>query len=70
MPKMDGYQASSAIRSLADPSKSGIKIIALTASAFKGDRERCLSAGMNGYLAKVGFTNFWLSTTSKNRLTR
>lgn len=56
MPKMDGYEASKAIRLLDDASKSSIKTIAPTASAFKGDRERCLSAGMDGYLAKVNYS--------------
>lgn len=58
MPKMDGYVASKAIRNLDDPKKSNIRIIALTASAFKGDKERCLNSGMNGYLAKVCFSEF------------
>lgn len=54
MPKIDGYEASKAIRLLDDPKKSNIKILALTASAFKGNKERCLDAGMDGYLSKVG----------------
>ena len=52
MPVMDGLAAAQAIRSLADPERNGIPIVALTASALAGDRERCLAAGMNGYLAK------------------
>ncbi len=53
MPGLDGYQATRKIRQLSSPFKRRVKIIALTASAVSGDRERCISAGMDGYLAKV-----------------
>ncbi|MCR5562473.1 MAG: response regulator [Desulfovibrio sp.] len=52
MPKMDGYEASRAIRALNDPAKSGIPILAMTANAFKEDVDRALAAGMNGHVAK------------------
>ncbi|KAJ8293216.1 Hybrid signal transduction histidine kinase K [Rhodotorula toruloides] len=52
MPGLDGYRASQLIRQSPDPAIHRLRIIALTASAIAGDRERCLSAGMNAYLAK------------------
>jgi len=51
MPEMDGYTTTSHIRKLAEP-QCNIPIIALTADAMKGDREKCLEAGMNNYISK------------------
>ncbi|MBF0227123.1 MAG: response regulator [Desulfobacterales bacterium] len=50
MPEMDGYQATRAIRE--DDSFDNLPIIAMTAHAMKGDAERCLASGMNGYVTK------------------
>jgi signal transduction histidine kinase/CheY-like chemotaxis protein/PAS domain-containing protein len=53
MPEMDGYQATRSIRaSEAGVAHQDVNIVALTANAMQGDKERCLSAGMNDYLTK------------------
>ena len=50
MPKMDGFEAVRQIR--ANPKIQNVPILAATAKALKGDREKCLAVGCDGYIAK------------------
>jgi len=52
MPKMDGYEATRAIRGLDIAKAAAIPIVAMTANVFREDIERCLAAGMNAHLGK------------------
>ena len=71
MPEMDGYDATRAIRE--DPKFKSLPIIAMTAHAMEGDEEKCLEAGMNGYVSKPInqdrlFHTIWKSLKHKERL--
>jgi signal transduction histidine kinase/DNA-binding response OmpR family regulator len=52
MPEMDGIQATEAIRAMEQLTGEHVPIIAMTAHALRGDQERCIAAGMDGYVSK------------------
>ena len=52
LPEMDGFEATKRIREKEKASGAHLPIIALTAHAMKGDEERCLAGGMDGYVTK------------------
>ena len=60
MPEMDGYETMQVMRQ--NPDFRRLPIVALTAKAMKGDREKCLEAGASEYLAKPVNTEQLLST--------
>ena len=68
MPEMDGFDAARAIRKReqAEPARDRLRIVALTANAMKGDREKCLAAGMDDYIAKPIRAHELYSTIARN----
>jgi signal transduction histidine kinase/DNA-binding response OmpR family regulator/HPt (histidine-containing phosphotransfer) domain-containing protein len=52
MPTLDGFQATAAVRAAEQTTGARLRIIAVTAHAMTGDRDRCLRAGMDGYISK------------------
>jgi CheY-like chemotaxis protein len=63
MPQMDGYETTQAIR--AQPQWQSLPVIAMTANAMRGDRERALAAGMNDHIAKPINVNQMFATLAR-----
>ncbi len=64
MPRMNGYDATRAIRALPDKAIANIPIVAMTANAFEEDRRNALEAGMDGHLAKPVDVSVMIATIS------
>ncbi len=68
MPGMNGFEATAAIRAIEHNSSAHVRIIAMTANAMKGDRDECLAAGMDDYIAKPLHSAELFQIVEKNSL--
>jgi PAS domain S-box-containing protein len=66
MPGMDGLEATAAIRARERQTGGHVRIVAMTAHAMNGDRERCLASGMDGYVSKPLDRNSFLAAVEWN----
>jgi two-component system sensor histidine kinase/response regulator len=66
MPEMDGFVATRAIRDREKQTSTHLPIIAMTAHAMSGDRERCMEAGMDDYISKPINARALLSLVEKH----
>jgi CheY-like chemotaxis protein len=67
MPEMDGFEAFAEIRRREKTTGHSVPVVAITACEMKGERERCLEAGMDGYLAKPYGPEDLLAVVSRYR---
>ena len=65
MPNMDGYEATGKIRSLKNPKKAKVPILAMTANAFEEYKKKAIAAGMNGHISKPVEVSVLLETIKK-----
>ena len=66
MPNMNGYDATRTIRSLTNPEKANIPILAMTANAFEEDKREAYRCGMNGHLSKPIVMEEVVKTIARN----
>jgi len=68
MPEVDGFQATAAIREREKTTGKHLRIIAMTAHAMEGDRDKCLAAGMDGYISKPIHVKEMLDAIEEHRV--